>query len=91
MNRNQQGQLKDVIKQEYVRSASDPVYFLKKYCVIQHPMKGKVPFHLYNFQEKSIEDFKEENPEKYIGILVEERYKVNCDLFIEGDLNFIKV
>ena len=57
MNRNQQGQLKDVIKQEYVRSASDPVYFLKKYCVIQHPMKGKVPFHLYNFQEKSIEDF----------------------------------
>ena len=57
MNRNQNGQLKDLIKQEYVKSASDPVYFLKKYCVIQHPMKGKVPFHLYNFQEKSIEDF----------------------------------
>ena len=57
MNRNQNGQLKDVIKQEYVKSASDPVYFLKKYCVIQHPMKGKIPFHLYDFQEKTVEDF----------------------------------
>ncbi len=35
--------------------------------------------------------FKEENPEKYIGLLVDERYKINWDLFIEGDLNFIKV
>jgi hypothetical protein len=57
MKRNKKGQLKDVIKQEYVKCASDPVYFLKKYCVIQHPIKGKIPFHLYDFQEKTIEDF----------------------------------
>ena len=57
MKRNTKGQLKDVIKQEYVKCASDPVYFLKKYCVIQHPIKGKIPFHLYDFQEKTIEDF----------------------------------
>ena len=56
MNRNSKGQLKDVIKSEYVKSASDPVYFLKKYCVIQHPIKGKIPFHLYNFQEKTVTD-----------------------------------
>ena len=56
MQRNKKGQLKDVIKQEYIRCASDPIYFLKKYCVIQHPIRGKVPFHLYDFQEKTIED-----------------------------------
>ena len=56
MKRNTQGQLKDVIKQEYVKCAADPVYFLKKYCLIQHPIEGKIPFHLYDFQEKTIED-----------------------------------
>jgi len=57
MKRNDKGQLKDVIKQEYVKCASDPVYFMKKYCMIQHPIRGKIPFHLYYFQEKTIEDF----------------------------------
>ena len=50
-------QLKQVIKQEYIKSAKDPAYFLRKYCVIQHPIKGKVPFDLYDFQEKTIEEF----------------------------------
>ena len=57
MNRNKKGQLKDVIKQEYVKCASDPVYFLKKYCLIQHPIKGKIPFNLYDFQETTIGEF----------------------------------
>jgi hypothetical protein len=56
MDRNSKGQLKDVIKSEYVKCASDPVYFLKKYCVVQHPIKGKIPFHLYDFQEKTVAD-----------------------------------
>ena len=51
--------IKEVIKKEYVKCAKDPVYFLKKYCVVQHPMKGKVPFHLYEYQEKSLETFEE--------------------------------
>ena len=55
--RNQKGQLKEVIKKEYVKCANDPVYFLKKYCVVQHPIKGKIPFNLYEFQEKSISEF----------------------------------
>ena len=29
--------LKDVIRQEYVKCAADPVYFMRKYCKIQHP------------------------------------------------------
>ena len=57
MERNSKGQLKDAIKQEYIKCASDPIYFLKKYCVIQHPIKGKIPFALYDFQEKTIEEF----------------------------------
>jgi len=51
--------LKEVIKKEYVKCAQDPTYFMKKYCVVQHPMKGKVPFHLYEYQEKSLEIFEE--------------------------------
>ena len=36
--------LKDVIKQEYVKCAKDPAYFMRKFCLIQHPIKGKIPF-----------------------------------------------
>jgi len=56
MERNSKGQLKDAIKSEYMKCAGDPVYFLKKYCFIQHPIKGKIPFHLYPFQEKTISE-----------------------------------
>ena len=38
--------LKQIIKQEYVKCAKDPVYFMKKYCVIQHPIRGKISFAL---------------------------------------------
>tara|TARA_R110002096_G_scaffold290427_1_gene484733 strand:- start:470 stop:2041 length:1572 start_codon:yes stop_codon:yes gene_type:complete len=51
--------LKDVIKKEYVKCAKDPIYFLKKYCVVQHPIKGKVPFHLWPFQEESLKTFEQ--------------------------------
>ena len=51
--------IKEVIKKEYVRCAQDPVYFLKKYCMIQHPIKGKIPFSLYPFQETIINEFKD--------------------------------
>ena len=53
-------QLKEAIKSEYVKCAKDPVYFMKKYCVIQHPMKGKIPFDLYDFQEKTVNEFQRE-------------------------------
>jgi len=50
--------LKDIIKNEYLKCAKDPVYFMKRYCVIQHPQRGKIPFHLYPFQEKCVTEFK---------------------------------
>jgi hypothetical protein len=55
---NKNKNLKDLIADEYKKCALDPIYFMKKYCVIQHPTRGKIPFHLYNFQEKCLTDFK---------------------------------
>jgi len=43
--------LRQLIKEEWVKCAKDPVYFFKKYCYIQHPHRGKILFNLYEFQE----------------------------------------
>ena len=53
--------IKEIIKAEYIKCAKDPIYFLKKYAVIQHPIDGKIPFSLYDFQEKTLEDFNKHN------------------------------
>ena len=52
--------IKDIVRQEYLKCAKDPSYFMKKYCVVQHPMRGKVPFHLYDFQDKTLKMFVED-------------------------------
>lgn len=51
--------LKDIIKEEYKKCATDPVYFMRKYCYIQHPKKGKMLFDLYPFQEQCLYDFRD--------------------------------
>jgi hypothetical protein len=51
--------IKDLIREEYKRCISDPVYFMKKYCKIQHPKKGKIPFHLYPFQEDTLKSLRD--------------------------------
>ena len=51
--------LKVLIQKEYQKCAIDPIHFLMKYCQIQHPVRGKVPFHLYEFQKKTIEELKD--------------------------------
>ncbi len=48
---------KDVIKEEYIKCAQDPVYFCKKYYFIQHPKKGRMLFNLFPFQEKVLRQF----------------------------------
>ena len=50
---------KEIIKQEFIKSMGDPVYFMKKYCMIQHPIRGRVNFNLYPFQEKVLKYFKD--------------------------------
>ena len=49
--------IKDVIKQEFIKCAKDPVYFMKKYYWIQHPQRGRIQFNLYQFQEKVLHLF----------------------------------
>ena len=51
--------VKDLIREEYKKCALDPVYFMRKYCYIQHPMKGKMLFDLYPFQEQCLYDFRD--------------------------------
>ena len=44
--------LKQIIRDEYLKCAQDPAHFMKKYCHIQHPTRGRIIFNLYPFQEK---------------------------------------
>ena len=53
--------LKQIIRQEYLKCAQDPAHFMKKYCFIQHPQRGRIQFNLYPFQEKVLKLF-QENP-----------------------------
>jgi hypothetical protein len=46
--------LKEIVREEYIKCSKDPIHFMRKYCMIQHPVRGKVPFHLYEFQEKTL-------------------------------------
>ena len=48
--------LREIIREEYKRCLVDPIYFMKKYVKIQHPLRGTIPFDLYEFQEKSLKD-----------------------------------
>ena len=49
--------VKQIILQEFTKCAQDPVYFMKKYCYIQHPQRGRVLFGLYPFQERVLHLF----------------------------------
>ena len=51
--------IKQVIKREYLKCAKNPSYFMTKYCTIQHPLKGKIKFDLYDFQRTTLLEFSE--------------------------------
>jgi len=42
-----------------LKSAVDITYFSKKYCKIQHPIRGKINFDLYKFQEDTLRELKD--------------------------------
>jgi len=52
-----QPNLREIIKSEYKKCIEDPIYFMKKYVKIQHPIRGTVGFELYPFQEDALQDF----------------------------------
>ena len=52
-----QPSLREIIKSEYKKCIEDPIYFMKKYVKIQHPIRGTVGFELYPFQEETLKEF----------------------------------
>jgi len=51
--------LRDLIKEEYKKCLESPAYFMSKYVKIQHATKGTIKFELYEFQAKTVNQFKE--------------------------------
>lgn len=52
--------------QELKRCADDPVYFIKNYVRIQHPVRGSIPFELYDYQIEMIRGFQQN---RYVVVL----------------------
>jgi len=50
---------KETMKSEIRKCGQDPVYFLKNYVRISHPLKGLIPFSTYDFQDDLLNDFKD--------------------------------
>lgn len=46
--------------EEYIKCANDPIYFIKKYVTIVHVDRGVVPFDMYDYQEKMVNNFHNE-------------------------------
>lgn len=51
--------LRQAVIEEMKRCAVDPIHFFRKYVKVQHPMKGKVNFNLYPFQEDALRQIKD--------------------------------
>jgi hypothetical protein len=69
----QQINIKEKIREEFAKCAADPVYFMRKYYMIQHPQKGRLLFNLYPFQEKVLRLFQKNdwsiiNKSRQLGI-----------------------
>ena len=47
----------DLIKEEYRKCLESPVYFMKHYVKITHPIRGKILFDLFKFQEAALQSF----------------------------------
>ncbi len=65
--------LREVVRNEYVKCSRDASYFLSKYCFIQHPKRGRMLFNLYPFQRKVVKlwdkhDYTIINKSRQLGI-----------------------
>lgn len=48
---------KEKITEELLKCKKSPHYFISKYCKIQHPDKGMIPFGLWDFQKEILNDY----------------------------------
>lgn len=44
-------------REEFLKCAIDPLYFIEKHVMIQHPLRGAIPFKLYDFQKVALDNF----------------------------------
>ena len=56
---SEQEKIREIVLKEYAKCAQDPAYFMRKYCYIQHPTRGRILFNLYPFQEKVLHIFRD--------------------------------
>lgn len=49
---------KEEIKAEILRCGKDPVHFIRNYCKIRHPVRGLIPFSLFDYQEDLIRAYR---------------------------------
>lgn len=56
-DQNKPVSFQDIVREEYRKCAASPVYFMKHYVKIQHPIRGTILFDLFPFQEQTLQDF----------------------------------
>jgi hypothetical protein len=61
---------------ELARCANDPKYFMKAHCYIQHPVKGRLQFELYDFQDELVDIY--HNNKYSINMLARQMGKSTC-------------
>ena len=88
--------IKQIIQQQYMQCAADPVFFMRNYCYIQHPKRGKIKFNLYPFQESSLTELRDNRynvilKSRQLGIsTLSAGYALWCMLFKE-DFNVLVI
>lgn len=45
------------LTEELKKCQDDPVYFIENYCKINHPVRGVIPFKLYDYQKDALRDY----------------------------------
>lgn len=53
--------LTDHQQKELLRCAIDPLHFIENYVWIQHPVAGRLPFKLYDYQKQMIRTYADHN------------------------------
>lgn len=51
--------IQTAIREEYRKCALDPVYFFRRYSIIEHPTRGRIPFEFFPFQEDAFKQFQQ--------------------------------
>jgi hypothetical protein len=75
-----ENKLVELIKSEYKKCALDPKYFLNKYAFIQHPIRGRIPFTLYDYQKNVLNDL-----EEYTNTIILKGRQIGISTVVAGE------